>query len=323
MTPLPGRGTNMNRISSWNVLIDRFKNRLSGWKANMLSSGGRLTLIKSVLGSLGDTKKLAWIKWSTILVSLDKGGLGVGSLKAFNISLLLKWRCRLLKSPSALWVKVLKAIKATKQMVGDGNMVRFWKDTWLGDSPLCYHFNRLFRLEKNQNCLIRERIDNGHWMWDWSIPVNGGRSQADFNNLLVKIGALNIEVDSDCVVSSLSSDGSYSVNIFLWRMFLDRLPHRINLSSRGLDLDLILCPDFEVDVAQSPRIFCYGLLGVGLGCEVRVEVGGLGFMDGGGGGVVWGGGLWVCGCWGSSGEGCGGGRDVVWVGGGGVGIVGG
>nr|GEV49465.1 RNA-directed DNA polymerase, eukaryota, reverse transcriptase zinc-binding domain protein [Tanacetum cinerariifolium] len=103
-------GPNMNRISNWNILIDRFKNRLSGWKANMLSSGGHLTLIKSVLGSLDDKRKLAWIKWSNILASLEKGGLRVGILKAFNNSLLLKWRWRLLKSPSALWVKVLKSI---------------------------------------------------------------------------------------------------------------------------------------------------------------------------------------------------------------------
>ncbi|GJS31236.1 putative RNA-directed DNA polymerase, eukaryota, reverse transcriptase zinc-binding domain protein [Tanacetum coccineum] len=45
-------GSNMGRITNWTTLIDRFKARLSGWKANMLSSGGRLTLIKSVLGSL-------------------------------------------------------------------------------------------------------------------------------------------------------------------------------------------------------------------------------------------------------------------------------
>ncbi|GJX30065.1 RNA-directed DNA polymerase, eukaryota, reverse transcriptase zinc-binding domain protein [Tanacetum coccineum] len=304
----------------------------------MLSSGGRLTLIKSVLGSLdiyyfsifkvpesvlktfeslrasffwgatGDFRKLAWIKWSNILASLDKGGLGVGSLKAFNNSLLLKWRWRLLNKPSALWVEVLKSIhgneagielkgcqtngiwarivgtiyhlhssgyvplNSLRYQVGDGSMIRFWNDTWLGDAPLCSRFNRLFRLEKNQNCLVRDRIVNGLWAWDWRRPVNGGRAFADLNNLLMDIGSLNVEVDRDCVVSSLSTDGSYlvsfirkhidncmianslpstrwckiiprKVNIFMWRLLLDRLPHRINLSSRGLDIDSILCPN--------------------------------------------------------------------------------
>ncbi|GJR59551.1 retrovirus-related pol polyprotein from transposon TNT 1-94 [Tanacetum coccineum] len=40
----------MSRIMNWQVPIDRFKARLSGWKANLLSIGGRLTLIKYVLG---------------------------------------------------------------------------------------------------------------------------------------------------------------------------------------------------------------------------------------------------------------------------------
>ncbi|GJZ44472.1 hypothetical protein Tco_0591727 [Tanacetum coccineum] len=300
-------GSNMNRIANWNSLIERFKIRLSGWKGNMLSSGGRLTLIKSVLGSLGiyyfsifkvpeavlktleslrasffwgatgDSRKRAWIKWSNILASLDKGGLGVGSLKAFNNSLLLKWRWRLLNKPSALWVEVLKSIhgneagielkgcqtnglwarivgtiyhlhssgyvplNSLRYQVGDGSMIRFWKDTWLGDAPLCSRFNRLFRLEKNQNCLVRDRIVNGLWAWDWRRPVNGGRALADLNNLLMDIGSLNVEVDRDCVVSSLSTDGSYSVS-FMCRLLLDRLPHRLNLSSRGLDIDSILCP---------------------------------------------------------------------------------
>ncbi|GJU68944.1 RNA-directed DNA polymerase, eukaryota, reverse transcriptase zinc-binding domain protein [Tanacetum coccineum] len=46
-------GSNMNLNSSWQILIDRFHKRLSSWKANMLSIGGLLTLIKAVLGSLG------------------------------------------------------------------------------------------------------------------------------------------------------------------------------------------------------------------------------------------------------------------------------
>ncbi|GJU86608.1 hypothetical protein Tco_1294154 [Tanacetum coccineum] len=55
--------------------------------------------------SLGIKNKLAWIKWSNILASFDKGGLGMGSLKSFNSSLLLKWRWL-----GALWVEVVKSI---------------------------------------------------------------------------------------------------------------------------------------------------------------------------------------------------------------------
>ncbi|GKA45744.1 hypothetical protein Tco_0738540 [Tanacetum coccineum] len=92
-------------------------------------------------------------------------GLSVGSLKAFNYSLLLKWRWRMLNCPSALRVKVLKSIhgdttgfdikgcqsnglwarivgsiyhlhlsgylplNSFRYSVGDGSLIRFWKDT--------------------------------------------------------------------------------------------------------------------------------------------------------------------------------------------------
>ncbi|GJX60026.1 hypothetical protein Tco_0291416 [Tanacetum coccineum] len=46
-------GANMNRRMNWKPIIDKFHNRLSSWKAKTLSYGGRLTLIKSVLGALG------------------------------------------------------------------------------------------------------------------------------------------------------------------------------------------------------------------------------------------------------------------------------
>ncbi|GKA20013.1 hypothetical protein Tco_0699928 [Tanacetum coccineum] len=121
------------------MLIDRFRSRLSTWKASLLSIGGRLTLIKSVLGSLGiyylsisratesvlkdlerirsnffwggnqDGKKMAWVKWSIILNSYDNGGLNIDSLKPFNLALLQKWGWRLFTSPNDLWVKVVKA----------------------------------------------------------------------------------------------------------------------------------------------------------------------------------------------------------------------
>lgn len=45
-------GCVMNRYASWNSVLDKFNCRLSSWKSRMISFGGRLTLVKSVLGSL-------------------------------------------------------------------------------------------------------------------------------------------------------------------------------------------------------------------------------------------------------------------------------
>lgn len=46
-------GLNMARIKSWYPIFDKFKSKLSTWKAKMLSIGGQHSLIRVVLGSLG------------------------------------------------------------------------------------------------------------------------------------------------------------------------------------------------------------------------------------------------------------------------------
>nr|GEW33459.1 RNA-directed DNA polymerase, eukaryota, reverse transcriptase zinc-binding domain protein [Tanacetum cinerariifolium] len=45
-------GANMKRVSSWDVVINKVTAKLSSWKAKTLSVGGRLTLVKFVLGAI-------------------------------------------------------------------------------------------------------------------------------------------------------------------------------------------------------------------------------------------------------------------------------
>ncbi|GJT31998.1 hypothetical protein Tco_0922417 [Tanacetum coccineum] len=133
-------GMNMSRIKGWGPILTKFKNRLSKWKASMLSIGGRSTLVSSVLGALGiyylslfpmpvniansleamkakffwgstdDERKMQWIEWKFVLASKKYGGLGIGSLQALNISLIQKWRWRYVHNHHALWVKVISSI---------------------------------------------------------------------------------------------------------------------------------------------------------------------------------------------------------------------
>ncbi|GJS65335.1 hypothetical protein Tco_0679899 [Tanacetum coccineum] len=42
----------MSRCSNWNAIIQNFSSKLSLWKARLLSVGGHLSLIKSVIGNL-------------------------------------------------------------------------------------------------------------------------------------------------------------------------------------------------------------------------------------------------------------------------------
>ncbi|GKB16653.1 RNA-directed DNA polymerase, eukaryota [Tanacetum coccineum] len=97
-------GGTMSRIKSWDKIVAKLHSRLSKWKMKTLSIRGRLTLLKSVLGSthiyymsmfkvpsqvlkcLEDIrrqffngadpkeKKMSWVKWSRVLASKDKGG---------------------------------------------------------------------------------------------------------------------------------------------------------------------------------------------------------------------------------------------------------
>ena len=45
-------GSNMSRHSAWSTIIQNIRSKLSMWKAKTLSIGGRLTLLKSVLGAV-------------------------------------------------------------------------------------------------------------------------------------------------------------------------------------------------------------------------------------------------------------------------------
>ena len=162
----------------------------------MLSAGGKLVLINSVLSSLPlfmflffevprevlkkldfyrsrffwqsneNKKKYRLTRWSVLCCSKDQGGLGILNLDAQNKYLLSKWLFKLINeqgvwqtllrrkylrfksltqveySPgdSHFWSGLMRVkpefLRWGKFKLGNGSLIRFWKDTWLGNMNL-------------------------------------------------------------------------------------------------------------------------------------------------------------------------------------------
>ncbi|GJR77131.1 putative RNA-directed DNA polymerase, partial [Tanacetum coccineum] len=287
-------GGNMARCANWSILVDKFQKMLSKWKSKSLSFGGRLTLVKSVLGSLGvyyfstfkapisiinklecirrkffwggssDEKKIAWINWDKATSSISN--VGIGTLKSSNQAMLCKWWWR---SKSGPWFRIAKLKEDLckvgidlpiifKKKIGNGCDTRFWHDNWLGGSPLKA----------------------------WRRPIRSGPESDELTALCYLVAQLRLTGDIDlweCIVddtriftvkgmrshiiNTTSSPPTTSsptrwnnliplkVNVFTWKTANQRLPTRSNLDFRGIDLHSVLCPLCEEVTETEEHIF--------------------------------------------------------------------
>ncbi|KAJ4779711.1 RNA-directed DNA polymerase (reverse transcriptase)-related family protein [Rhynchospora pubera] len=121
------------------LILDKMRAKLAGWKTHMLSHAGRLVLLKSVLMSLpvyymsverlpkgiikemnslmakffwgktGQQRYMAMVAWRKICKPIEEGGLGVRNLESFGEALLLKLAWVVISESDRPWVHVCKA----------------------------------------------------------------------------------------------------------------------------------------------------------------------------------------------------------------------
>ncbi|GJW26436.1 zinc finger, CCHC-type containing protein [Tanacetum coccineum] len=98
-------GANMNKTCNWKPVIEKFRKRLTAWKARSLSYGGRLTLSKWVLGAL-------------VCSSKSSGGREIGSLFASNVAMLTKWWWRFYSESNSIWKLIVISIHGNDGKIG-------------------------------------------------------------------------------------------------------------------------------------------------------------------------------------------------------------
>ena len=132
-------GANPRHNELWDPVVRKCERKLSTWKQRYLSFGGRVTLIQSTLSSIPiyflsffrlpsktaaklikpqrrfpwggglDQRKIAWVKWESICLPKEKGGLGIKDVRTFNKALLGKWQWDMLHQNKVLWARILES----------------------------------------------------------------------------------------------------------------------------------------------------------------------------------------------------------------------
>ena len=193
------------------------------------------------------------------------------------------------------WNSILCAIKRLKvygidllsyckRMVGNGISTRFWYDVWCGNQPLNVQFPRIFCLDLDKNCSIASRVAIPDWHLVLRRPPRGGAEFSQMEALITLIGTFCLSDKSDYWSWSLGGIESFSVasvrslvdavtlgpptdvtpwnnclpikvNVFVWRLMLNKLPTRFNLDRRNINVDSLLCPNCLVDIETSNHIF--------------------------------------------------------------------
>ncbi|GJU62051.1 RNA-directed DNA polymerase, eukaryota, reverse transcriptase zinc-binding domain protein, partial [Tanacetum coccineum] len=269
-------GGMMSRINSWDEIVASLHSRLSKWKMKALSIRGRLTLLKSVLGSSpicymsmfkapsqvlkrlkairchffngADVKenKMSWVKWNRVLASKDKGGFikalhgedgRLGKVSKFSYHSV--WG-NIVNELHMLKNQDMDLLSLMKKKVGNGASLRRSPR----DGTELEQFSELkANIDGVQLPLMKDR-------WCWSLTGSG-----DFF-----VASVRKYIDDHLVIGSTSKTrwvkaDPIKINVLAWKVRFDFLPTCLNLSRRGLDLQSILCVNCNKEVESTRHVF--------------------------------------------------------------------
>ncbi|GJY65523.1 RNA-directed DNA polymerase, eukaryota, reverse transcriptase zinc-binding domain protein [Tanacetum coccineum] len=97
-----------------------------------------------------------------------------------------------------------------------------------------------------QGIVLSDKSDT----WDWSLNISSGFSVASVRTLVD-----SHILDASPVATRWNRSIPIKINVFLWRLSLNKLATRVNLDRKGIDVDSTLCPLCMEDVETVNHIF--------------------------------------------------------------------
>ncbi|GJV04542.1 RNA-directed DNA polymerase, eukaryota [Tanacetum coccineum] len=132
----------------------------------------------------------------------------------------------LVREFSFLKFKGIDLIALMKRKLGNGESTLFWDDIWSGEAPLKSKFPRLYALEESKSDITSDvLLPQMQDRWSWSLNASGVFSVSSVCNFI-----------DDAILPKRDAPTRWvklihiKISILAWKIYLDRLPTRLNLS---------------------------------------------------------------------------------------------
>ncbi|WMV41678.1 hypothetical protein MTR67_035063 [Solanum verrucosum] len=226
--PLGGKSKS---IGIWNGVIEKCEKKLTNWKSQYLSRGGRLTMVNSVLDAIPaymmfvfpapdnviqridalrrsffwqgneDKKKFHLVKWEEVIKNKKEGGLGIRNMKKQNKSLMLKWLWKFMTGENMLWREVIRA---------KYEMENRWMTKMVTTPYGCGSWRSIRNLWPLFLSRIRYQVGQG-----WNLHLRRNLNDWEMGNIVAFHDTMtqfsNLTREEDKVVWKIGSKGVFSV----------------------------------------------------------------------------------------------------------------
>nr|GEW37184.1 RNA-directed DNA polymerase, eukaryota, reverse transcriptase zinc-binding domain protein [Tanacetum cinerariifolium] len=172
----------------------------------------------------------------------------------------------------------IKVLDYMRIKLGNGESTAFWDDNWIGGKVLKYSFPPIYALETEKEVTVNSKMSDTRLENSLRRSIRGSVEQVQFSELSDMLQSFSLMPYSDRWVWSLEGSAEFSVasiqniiddnrlltvdtrtlwikyvlikvNVLAWKIKIEALSTRFNISRRGIDIDSILCPIYRMSLS--------------------------------------------------------------------------